>query len=102
MPEKLLERYGFNILESGTALDEDEAVKITSEIGFPVAMKIVSPDIIHKIEVGGVLVNVTSPEGARNSSSSLIKSRIVPRHDPGVTLCSGKTCSGSWPIRSTR
>ena len=39
---------------------EEEAVNRADEIGYPVVMKIVSPQVIHKTDVGGVRVNITS------------------------------------------
>ena len=44
--------------KSSLAKTDDEAVKIAKEIGFPVVMKIVSPDILHKSDAGGVKVNI--------------------------------------------
>src|ERR1700733_13695110 len=50
------EAYGISIPKEGVAKTAEEAVKLASDIGFPVVMKIVSPQILHKTEAGGVLV----------------------------------------------
>src|SRR5512137_1715742 len=50
--------YGIPVTKSLLAKNEKEASEIASQIGFPVVLKIVSPDIIHKTEAGGVLVNL--------------------------------------------
>ncbi len=54
----ICEAYGINIPREGVATTGAEAVKLASDIGFPVVMKIVSPQILHKTEAGGVLVGV--------------------------------------------
>ncbi len=46
---------------SKLALNENEAATYADEIGYPVVLKIVSPDIIHKSDAGGVIVNLKTP-----------------------------------------
>jgi acetyltransferase len=55
---KLLECYGFNVLPTILATSADEAVTIAETMGYPVVMKIVSPQIIHKSDAGGVKINL--------------------------------------------
>ncbi|MFO7965080.1 MAG: acetate--CoA ligase family protein [Desulfobacterales bacterium] len=62
---QILECYGFTVLPTRLAADEDEACRLAEEIGFPVAMKISSEQIIHKSDAGGVKLNVTSNEGVK-------------------------------------
>jgi len=52
--------YGITVPKEGVATTADEAVKLAHGMGFPVVMKIVSPEILHKTEAGGVLVGVKS------------------------------------------
>ena len=54
----ICEAYGITIPKEGVAKTAEEAVKLASGIGFPVVMKIVSPQILHKTEAGGVVVGV--------------------------------------------
>ncbi|MGA7878870.1 MAG: acetate--CoA ligase family protein [Desulfoferrobacter sp.] len=54
----LLECYGFNILPTELAKTAQEAADIAERIGFPVVLKIVSEQIVHKSDAGGVLVNL--------------------------------------------
>jgi acetyltransferase len=54
----LLKRYGVSIAESLLARSEEEAVEVAGRLGFPVVLKIVSPDVVHKSDVGGVLVGL--------------------------------------------
>lgn len=57
---KVLEAYNFPLLKSGLANSVQEAVNIADSIGYPVVMKIISDDIVHKYDVGGVLLNINS------------------------------------------
>ena len=50
--------YAIPVPREGLAKSAAEAAKIASDMGFPVVMKIVSPDILHKTEAGGVMVGV--------------------------------------------
>jgi acyl-CoA synthetase (NDP forming) len=56
--KKLLAKYGIPVTKEQLASSADEALAIASHIGEPVAMKISSPDIPHKSDVGGVALNV--------------------------------------------
>ncbi|MDD3619479.1 MAG: acetate--CoA ligase family protein, partial [Desulfobulbaceae bacterium] len=60
--KNILKAYGFNILEGRLATTPAEAVEIAKFIGFPVAMKVVSPNIIHKTDLGGVRLDVASSQ----------------------------------------
>ncbi len=59
---EVLKCYGFDILPTTLANDEKEAVKIADDTGYPVVMKIVSPQIIHKSDAGGVKVGLETSE----------------------------------------
>jgi acetyl coenzyme A synthetase (ADP forming)-like protein len=54
--------YGIPVPGEGVANSADEAAKLAGGMGFPVVLKIVSPDILHKTEAGGVLVGLKNPE----------------------------------------
>lgn len=59
--------YGLPVTTTKLARSEDEAVALAKEIGFPVVMKIVSPDILHKSDAGGVKVNIKDENGVREA-----------------------------------
>ena len=59
--KQILELAGFDVPPFQVGSTMEECVRAAEEIGFPVVMKIVSEDIIHKTEVGGVKLNITSP-----------------------------------------
>jgi acetyltransferase len=63
----VLGAYGFQIPEGGLASSAEEAQEIAERIGFPVAMKIVSPDIVHKSDLGGVFLNVANSEATEDT-----------------------------------
>ncbi len=54
----LLAAYGIPVIKGGMATDPQKAASLAKEIGFPVVMKIVSPQILHKSDVGGISLNL--------------------------------------------
>ncbi|MGZ4005389.1 MAG: acetate--CoA ligase family protein, partial [Flavisolibacter sp.] len=58
--KKLLSKYDITVTKESIANSPDEAFTIASEIATPIAMKISSPDISHKSDVGGVVLNVSA------------------------------------------
>lgn len=74
----ILKAYGFPILKFKFVKDEKESLEAADSIGYPVVLKIVSPDIIHKIDMGGVIINIKGPDELRNAIRQMtenIKSR---------------------------
>jgi acyl-CoA synthetase (NDP forming) len=63
----ILEAYDLRIPRSELARDADEAVSMAADIGYPVVLKIASPDILHKTDVGGVKVGLGSAEDVRDA-----------------------------------
>jgi acetyltransferase len=59
--KKLLKAYGIPISKEDIAQTATEAVRIAKTIGFPVVAKVVSADILHKSDIGGVVLNINSP-----------------------------------------
>ncbi|MEM1578103.1 MAG: acetate--CoA ligase family protein [Archaeoglobaceae archaeon] len=56
---KLLEYYGIKVAPFGVAQNVEEALKIAKEVGYPVVLKVISPDIVHKSDIGALKLNVT-------------------------------------------
>lgn len=77
---EVLEAYGFPIPRSRLAKTPEEAVEIADEIGYPVVLKIASPDILHKTDVGGVKLNVGTPDDVRDAFDLIVyrAGRYVP------------------------
>jgi acetyltransferase len=63
--KELLQAYGIPVVDTRRAHDAEEAVELAVQIGLPVALKIISPQIIHKSDVGGVVLNLNSGEEVR-------------------------------------
>jgi acetyltransferase len=68
---KILTYYGFQFPKHAVARTSREAAEQAARIGFPVVMKILSPDILHKTEVGGVRVNVKTAEEAEEAFTDI-------------------------------
>ncbi|MCY4489052.1 MAG: acetate--CoA ligase family protein [Deltaproteobacteria bacterium] len=77
----VLRAYGVPLPREGVAQSAAEAVDLAEDIGFPVVMKIVSEDILHKTEAGGVRVGVTDREQAEQAYRTLIKNARAYKAD---------------------
>ncbi len=62
---KVLEKYGVKTMKYRVATSEEEAVKAAKAVGYPVAMKVVSNEILHKSDVGGVKVGLENAKEVR-------------------------------------
>ena len=76
--KEILRAYDFNVPEGRIAGSSGEAVDIAKYIGFPVAMKVVSPDVLHKSDVGGIKLGISSPEEVQDTFD-LISLRVARR-----------------------
>jgi acetyltransferase len=87
--KKFLSTYGISVTRPHLAADESEARRKASNIGYPVVMKISSPDISHKSDVGGVILNINSDaelELAYKKMMDDVKNNMPGAHIDGVTL----------------
>ena len=73
---ELLGCYGIRVVESKTARTPEETMKVAKAMGFPVAIKLLSTTIVHKTEVGGVVLDVHSEEEAHKAFTQ-IKERLA-------------------------
>src|ERR1700752_3100643 len=64
--------YGIPVPKEGVARSASEAAKVASSMGFPVVMKIVSPDILHKTEAGGVMVGVKTAADVEKNYDTIL------------------------------
>lgn len=69
---EILKAYGFPVLPFQWAKSEDDAVQAAEAIGYPVVIKIVSPDIVHKIDVGGVRLNLANEGEIRKAYREML------------------------------
>jgi acetyltransferase len=88
MPEKeaneILQCYGFPVLKSVLVKAPAEIDAALEEIGLPVAMKICSPDIVHKFEAGGVKLKIRSSADAFQAYEDILES--AAKYDPSAKL----------------
>ncbi len=72
--------YGILTPLSGLAKSAEEAVSLAKVVGYPVVMKVASPQILHKTDIGGVLLNISSPTGVEAAFGQILEnaSRFVP------------------------
>lgn len=72
--KELLALYDIPVTRETLATSADDAVAAAGEIGYPVVLKIESPDIAHKTEAGGVLLNISSDQAVRDGFDQIIVS----------------------------
>ncbi|GAB2874865.1 bifunctional acetate--CoA ligase family protein/GNAT family N-acetyltransferase [Pseudoduganella ginsengisoli] len=72
----LLEAYGIPVVPTRAVPDDDAALNAAAEIGYPVVVKVLSPDVPHKSDVGGVVLDIDHEDALRNALSA-IRSRLA-------------------------
>ena len=77
---EVVEAYGIRSTNNRLARSAEEAAKYAGELGYPVVLKIVSPDILHKTDIGGVAMNLRSEDEVRSSYQGVLTSvgRFMP------------------------
>ena len=70
--KQLIAAWGVPVTKEALASSSDEAVAAANEIGYPVAMKIDSPDLLHKTEAGAVKLGINNDEGIRRAFDDLM------------------------------
>lgn len=78
--KQLMRYYGIPTTDSKVARDVAEVVAFAAELGYPLAMKISSPDISHKSDIGGVRINVRTEDEAVQAFDEILKN--VKHHKP--------------------
>src|SRR3954452_15540795 len=77
--------YGIPTPGEGLATTAEAAAGLAAGIGFPVVLKIVSPDILHKTEAGGVVVGVDSEDAARDAFDKILANARAYKADAAIT-----------------
>ncbi len=80
----VLAAYSIPVVDTRIVTTGDEAVKVAREIGFPVALKIFSPDITHKSDVGGVALNLENADAVAAAAQAM--RRRVQEHLPKANI----------------
>ncbi|MDH3910783.1 MAG: bifunctional acetate--CoA ligase family protein/GNAT family N-acetyltransferase, partial [Rhodospirillales bacterium] len=81
---EVLAAYGIPIVKTRRAASPEEAATVATEMGLPVALKILSPDIRHKSDVGGVALDLESTEDVRHAATAMLAR--VERAQPGARI----------------
>jgi acetyltransferase len=87
--KKVLAAYGIPITDTELAQTADDAVAAADEMGYPVVAKLLSRTITHKTDVGGVVLNLTTPEAVREAFATIrdsVTAKAGAEHFEGVTI----------------
>lgn len=82
--KELLKQAGINVIETRLATSREEALSMSKKMGFPVALKITSPDVVHKSDAGGVKLNLETEEQAGQAYDDIIAA--VKRQYPDAVI----------------
>jgi len=82
--KQVFSAYGLPVTETNLSKSEDEAVTLAKKTGFPIVMKVVSPDIIHKSDAGGVKVNIKDEAGVRSAYQTILKNCKAYKADADI------------------
>ncbi|HBC8709960.1 TPA: bifunctional acetate--CoA ligase family protein/GNAT family N-acetyltransferase [Proteus mirabilis] len=100
--QPIMEAYGFNTLPTWIAHNAKEAVSIAEKIGYPVALKLRSPDIPHKSEVQGVMLYLRDSNEVESAAHAIIErvSKLYPQAKiQGLLVQSMANRAGSQELR---
>jgi acyl-CoA synthetase (NDP forming) len=102
--KELIQETGIPIIETRLARSKSQAVSIAQELGLPIVLKIVSPDVVHKSDVGGVKTGLDSLSQVRTAYDSILSSTraavpsasiqgvsVQKMADPGIEVIIGAT-----------
>lgn len=82
--KELLKSAGVRVVDTRLATSQSEAVSLARQIGFPVVLKVVSPQITHKTDAGGVKLNLQTEEQVGKAFDDTVTS--AKRYDPGASI----------------
>ena len=80
----IAEAYGIPVARIGLATSSEEAILLAEELGYPVVLKIASPDIIHKSDVGGIRVGLETPEAVEEAFLQILNN--AKTHMPNAII----------------
>jgi len=82
--KNLCDLYGMPITAITVAETEEKAVEAAKKIGYPIVLKIVSPQVLHKSDAGGVLINIKDEKGLREGYNTILKN--IKEHVPDAEI----------------
>ncbi len=82
--KRVLKQAGISVVETKLAETQKEAVLLSQKMGFPVVLKIISPDVIHKTDSGGVKLSLKNAAEVKKAYDEIFKK--VKKHYPHATI----------------
>ena len=82
--KEMLEKYSITIPKLKVTKNEEDSVNAAKEIGYPVVMKIISEDIVHKTEAGGVIMSLSNEEEVRIAFVNMMKG--IKNYNPNARI----------------
>jgi acyl-CoA synthetase (NDP forming) len=92
---QLLQTYGIAYPSHGVAHSAEEAARIADGVGYPVVLKVVSRDVVHKSDAGGVAVGLRNADSVRDAYEQVVRS--VEGHAPGTEIQGVLVCEQAPP-----
>jgi len=83
--KRVCDAYGIAVPGEGLATSSEDAVALADEMGYPVVLKIVSPDILHKTEAKGVLVGLDSADDVSSGYDTIVENAKAYKSDADIT-----------------
>ncbi|MFQ6077174.1 MAG: acetate--CoA ligase family protein [Candidatus Bathyarchaeia archaeon] len=80
----ILKAYGIPTTREGLAVNLEAALGLAEEIGFPLVLKVCSPDVVHKSDIGGVIVGLKTPSEVKEAYGGIVES--VSKHKPRARI----------------
>ena len=71
---RILDAFGIPVIRGAQAATADDAVRAAESLGWPVALKIQSQDIVHKSDLGGVVLDIATPDALRKAAEAMLAS----------------------------
>jgi acyl-CoA synthetase (NDP forming) len=82
--KQILKEVGIPATETKLAASKDEAISLAVQLGYPVVLKIVSPDIIHKSDIGGVILNLGDESAVASAYDDIMAA--AKKHQPSANI----------------
>jgi acetate---CoA ligase (ADP-forming) len=82
--KKIFKAYGLPVVQTSVVTSEDEAVNKANSFGYPIVMKIVSPDILHKSDAGGVKVDIKNEDEVREAYHTILENAKAYKQDADI------------------
>ncbi|MCK3769376.1 acetate--CoA ligase family protein [Microbacterium aerolatum] len=95
--KEVVARYGIAVPAERIVQTADEAALVADRLGFPLVVKVVSPDILHKSEIGGVRVGLTSAEAVREAVETMMERVAREAADARIEGYSVQQMAGNGP-----